>query len=299
MRIKVRKIDWRPADWLRDTAGLKADVKGVYIDILSLIYSDGRAIDTDDIRLFSMLGNNKTVIKRCINELITRNFIIENDGKLTNFRAESELKVVEKRIETSAENGKKGGRPSNESKQKQSLKKPDALQNGKLTSNYQLVTNNYNKDFNDFWEKYGKKVHKKKTLDLYLKARKKGISQDTLLQGIKILYQGIAEDKQNGFNRNPPSPYQWLKDERWQDEGKQVKSEISIKDPDAEWRANLKWYKDKNYWNSNWGSRPETGRCIAPKHLLEEFGFEPSNQTTEKKVKNISETKAQASINVK
>ena len=89
-----------------------------------------------------MLGNNKTVIKRCINELITRNFIVETDGKLTNFRAESELKVVEKRIETSVENGKKGGRPSNEVKQKQSLKKPDALKNGKLTSNDQLVTNN-------------------------------------------------------------------------------------------------------------------------------------------------------------
>jgi uncharacterized protein YdaU (DUF1376 family) len=298
MRIKVRKIDWRPADWLRDTAGLKADVKGVYIDILSLIYSDGRAIDTDDIRLFSMLGNNKTVIKRCINELITRNFIIENDGKLTNFRAENELKVVEKRIETSVENGKKGGRPSNEVKQKQSLKKPDALQNGKLTSNYQLTTNNYDKDFNDFWEKYGKKVHKKKTLDLYLKARKKGISQDTLLKGIQTLYLGIAEDKQNGFNRNPPSPYQWLKDERWEDEVKSETVILSNRDPHAMWRAWLKWYKEKKYWNSNWGAKPETGRCEAPKHLLREFGFEPSNQTTEKKVKDISKTKAQASTNV-
>jgi uncharacterized protein YdaU (DUF1376 family) len=298
MRIKVRKIDWRPADWLRDTAGLKADVKGVYIDILSLIYSDGRAIDKDDIRLFSMLGNNKTVIKRCINELITRNFIVETDGKLTNFRAENELKVVEKRIETSVENGKKGGRPNSEVKQKQLLKKPNTLKNVKLTSNYQLATNNYEEDFNEFWSKYDKKVHKKKTKDLYLKARKQGVTQEKLLQGIQTLYQGIAEDKQNGFNRNPPSPYQWLKDERWEDEGKQIKSEISIKDPDAEWRANLKWYKDKNYWNSNWGAKPETGRCDAPKHLLREFGFEPSHKTTKEKVKDISETKAQASTYV-
>ena len=299
-RIKVRKIDWRPADWLRDTAGLKADVKGVYIDILSLIYSDGRAIDKDDIRLFSMIGNNKTVIKRCIDELITRNFIVETDGKLTNFRAESELKVVEKRIETSVENGKKGGRPSNEVKQKQSLKKPDALKNGKLTSNDQLTTNNYDKDFNVFLQKYDKKVHRKKTKDLYFKARQNGITQDKLLQGIKILYQGIAEDKQNGFNRNPPSPYQWLKDERWSDEGKKERTlETKAPDPDAEWRRNLKWYKDKNYWNSAWGSRPETGRCEAPKHLLREFEFEPSNQTAKEKVKDISKTETQTPTDVK
>lgn len=290
MRIKVRKIDWRPADWLRDTAGLKADVKGVYIDILSLIYSDGRAIDKDDIRLFSMLGNNKTVIQRCIDELILRNFINEIDGKLTNFRAENELKVVEKRIESSVENGKKGGRPSTQSKQKQLLTKPNSLQNGKLTSNYQLPTNNYEEDFNVFWEKYDKKMHKKKTKDLYLKTRKQGVTQDNLLQGIKTLYQGIAEDKQNGFNRNPPSPYQWLKDERWEDEVKQVKSEILIKNPDAEWRKNLQWYRDKNYWNANWGAKPESGRCEAPSYLLEEFEFEINNKNSKKEIENISQT---------
>tara|TARA_R110000744_G_scaffold55347_2_gene117079 strand:+ start:2449 stop:3348 length:900 start_codon:yes stop_codon:yes gene_type:complete len=299
MRVKVRKIDWRPADWLRDTAGLKADVKGVYIDILSLIYSDGRSINKDDIRLYSLIGNNKTVIKRCINELIERNFIKEINGKLTNFRAENELKVVEKRIETSQENGKKGGRPSIKTNTNQTLTNPSSLENEKLTSNYQLLTINKQleeekkDEFNVFWKAYGKKVQKKKTEILFFKVIKEGTKLQTLLDGIKILQKGIEQDKIKGFQRSAPSPFQWLKDERWTDELTQETNTLALVDePDVKWRRNLDWYTEKGTWLSAWGDKPDSKFCECPKHILKEYGLDQSNKVAEKKVSSISEGEA-------
>jgi uncharacterized protein YdaU (DUF1376 family) len=296
---KIRRIDLSPSEFNDGTVGLKAEDIGVYIVILCRIADNSGAIDKYDYRVLHHFKNQNPKIKSIIDKLIKLEKLIEINGKITNNRIEYEIKQTQKRIENAQENGKKGGRPKKENIKNHTLNKPNGFLDKKLTTNDQLPTNNYNKDFNVFWEKYGKKVHKKKTLDLYLKARKKGISQDTLLKGIQTLYLGIAEDKQNGFNRNPPSPYQWLKDERWEDEVKSETVILSNRDPHAMWRAWLKWYKEKKYWNSNWGAKPETGRCEAPKHLLEEFGFEPSNKTAKEKGKNISQTKTQAPIDVK
>jgi uncharacterized protein YdaU (DUF1376 family) len=295
---KIRRIDLSPSEFNDGTVGLKAEDIGVYIVILCRIADNAGAIDKYDYRVLHHFKNQNPKIKKIIDKLIELEKLIEINGKVTNNRIEYEIKQTQKRIENAQENGKKGGRRKAEIVINHTLNKPNGLLNKKLTTNDQLLTNNYEEDFNVFWEKYDKKMHKKKTKDLYLKTRKLGVTQDNLLQGIKTLYQGIAEDKQNGFNRNPPSPYQWLKDERWEDEVKQVKSEILIKNPDAEWRKNLQWYRDKNYWNANWGAKPETERCEAPKHLLREFGFEPSSQISEKKVKNISKAKAQAPADV-
>ena len=300
MKMKVRYYQTNPTELLDGLASLESTAEvEAYVIVMNLIYATGGSILLDDVRLHRYCNQTKPKLKRTLLSLVNKRKLVMIGERITQERCEAEIKSIQERTEKRSKAGQKGGRPKTSFQLNQLHKKTNALSSEKLYNNHNSLNNIHNEDFNVFWQKYDKKINKKKTKDLYMKVRKQGVTQDNLLQGIKTLYQGIAEDKQNGFNRNPPSPYQWLKDERWEDEVKQVKSEILIKNPDAEWRKNLQWYRDKNYWNANWGAKPETERCEAPKHLLREFGFEICNKDTKKEIKNTSQTKTQTAINVK
>jgi hypothetical protein len=127
---RVRRIDFSPDEFLVGVAGMTAEKIGLYWVICSLIASAARPISRTDERLCSLVKIGKAARNRAIDELIASGKLTEIDGVLTNNRIETEVKAAQIRIEKAQENGKKGGRPSNEIN---AVAKPDGLISEKLS----------------------------------------------------------------------------------------------------------------------------------------------------------------------
>ena len=50
----------------------------------------------------------------------------------------------------------------------------------------------------------------------------------------------------------------------------------------CEWENRISWFSKKGYWSANWGSKPTTDKCEAPKDILEKYGYSKSNSNSEK-----------------
>ena len=50
----------------------------------------------------------------------------------------------------------------------------------------------------------------------------------------------------------------------------------------CEWENRISWFSKKGYWSANWGSKPTTDKCEAPKDILEKYGYSKSNPNPEK-----------------
>jgi hypothetical protein len=58
---------------------------------------------------------------------------------------------------------------------------------------------------------------------------------------------------------------------------------VSDKKPKmCEWENRVSWFSKKGYWSANWGSKPTTDKCEAPKDILEKYGYTKSNPNPEK-----------------
>jgi hypothetical protein len=140
MPSKVRRIDFYPDEYIAGIGcKMNAEAQGVYWMICALVSSHGGEIDNDPKHIGRLvcLGSSKT--RRIISELIESGKIIENGTKLSQKRAENEVKKALKRIEIAANNGRNGGRPPNKNN---NLKKASGLSGEKLTTNHQPPTTN-------------------------------------------------------------------------------------------------------------------------------------------------------------
>lgn len=108
---RLFRIDFYPQDWLVDTSRLPPDERGVYIQVVCLIYSRRGPIDYDTAWLAGLCGCSSRMVKSLVDRLVDKNFLQIIDGnKITQKRAEKELNSLRKLRENSA----KGGRTSRE-----------------------------------------------------------------------------------------------------------------------------------------------------------------------------------------
>lgn len=102
---KVRRIDFSPDEWLQGTRRLDNATRGLYITACALIYSIGRPIDREELRIACRDHGN--AFNRQIVRLISLGKLEETDGKLMNKRCGIELEKAEIRSENASESAAK------------------------------------------------------------------------------------------------------------------------------------------------------------------------------------------------
>jgi len=142
MADKVRRVDYSPDEYISGVGGvLSAAEQGVYWMVCSLIMSEGHPIENDERRVAGLCRMRPAEARRTIDRLIERGKIdLTEAGELAQKRAQSEVEKSAKRIQIAIENGSKGGRPKPKDKEKQQIEEPTGLSSAKLTTNYQLPT---------------------------------------------------------------------------------------------------------------------------------------------------------------
>ncbi len=76
--MKARKVDFYAADWLSGTRGLTPEQRGIYIDIIALIYIKGGPIENDDTYLKRNLAVSKRKARSVITSLVASGTNQEN-----------------------------------------------------------------------------------------------------------------------------------------------------------------------------------------------------------------------------
>lgn len=109
--VKVRRIDFNPADFLTGTAGLTPEETGIYWKVCCLIYLKSAAIDDDEDWIRKAIACDVRTWRRLRQSLIDKGKLILDAGKLTNPRCQTEINAATHRIKTARENGDRGGRP--------------------------------------------------------------------------------------------------------------------------------------------------------------------------------------------
>lgn len=132
---RLFRIDFYPQDWLVDTSRLPPDERGVFIQVVCLIYSRRGPIDYDTAWLAGLCGCSTRMVKSLVDKLVDKSFLQIVDGnKITQKRAEKELNSLRTRHENSAKGGRTSRElPANLSRKHHELK-GEVNENNSLTS---------------------------------------------------------------------------------------------------------------------------------------------------------------------
>lgn len=98
MTKKPPPLDWYkcyPADWLKDTRDLTPEQRGIYRDIVDMIYLTGGAIPDNPKRIAYALCVHPWVWKRVRGVLLAQGFLFITGGKLHQKRAQKVLREQE------------------------------------------------------------------------------------------------------------------------------------------------------------------------------------------------------------
>ena len=104
---KIFRFDCYPHDWLLDTSRLKPEDRGIYVQIVMLIYARGGQIDNDPKWISGSCNCSTRLVAASISRLVQMDFIQLSDGKLTQRRAQRELNAKRAQIESGASGGRK------------------------------------------------------------------------------------------------------------------------------------------------------------------------------------------------
>jgi uncharacterized protein YdaU (DUF1376 family) len=110
---KIFRFDCYPHDWLLDTSRLTPEDRGIYVQIVMLIYARGGQIDNDAKWIAGSCNCSTRLVAASISRLVQMDFIQLSDGIITQKRAGRELNNKRAQIEK----GVNGGRKSVETKQ--------------------------------------------------------------------------------------------------------------------------------------------------------------------------------------
>lgn len=127
---RLFRIDFYPQDWLIDTARLAPDERGVFIQIVMMIYANRGPIPNDEKHLANLCGCSSRLVRSLVATLEQKGFVQISDGKIGQKRAENELNIKRNHLENSS----KGGRTSAKTARKSSENEDDTNENSHLVS---------------------------------------------------------------------------------------------------------------------------------------------------------------------
>ncbi|TXH43378.1 MAG: DUF1376 domain-containing protein [Desulfurellales bacterium] len=103
---RLFRIDFYPQDWLIDTAQLTPDQRGIFIQIVCLIYANRGPIKNDPNWIGRASNCSTRMAKTLIDQLAEAGFVRISDGKIGQKRAENELKTKRTHLERSSNGGR-------------------------------------------------------------------------------------------------------------------------------------------------------------------------------------------------
>lgn len=283
MSSKVRRIDYFPDEYIAGVVGvLNGLEQGVYWLFCTLIMSKGGCIDRDDRRFATMLMMRPSEVRKVVNRLIELGKITaSSDGKLGQKRAQSEVEVAAKRIQTASENGSKGGRPAQKHEQNHQAVEPEGFFSEKLTPtiNHQLSTkkDTDSVEFDAFWGAFPKRDGSNPRSPAEVAYRREvanGADPADILAGARAYASAQKREHGGAKSRYTAQAATWLNQKRWRDElpanghtatGKTFKDFTEI-----EWSSWLDYCRPRGEWAKWLGPPPFAPDCKAPPHLLKE-----------------------------
>ena len=228
-------IKFYPSDFLGGTSGLSPAERGCYVTLLCLIYEADGPIERDDTRLSRRCGAPKAAFTRILEALIAEGKITETDGMLSNNRAEKAIvdrtnrtqsgtHAANQRWTAQAEKSQQKQRPNDATAMRgqcaevcQPEPEPE-LDIRKRDTNVSLVQNVPDR-FDEFWQRYPRKIGKGAAHKAYAKATRKADHDDLMFGLSQQLPAMQAKDQQY-----IPHAATWLNAERWSDEPEQPDS---------------------------------------------------------------------------
>lgn len=204
------------SDFLVGVSDLTMEERGQYITLIALQHQKGH-----------LSKRNIDLSVPNVSEFVLAKFQIDENGCYYNERTEEEIKKREKYITAQRTNGAKGGRPKNPNKTRGLEKenpraKPSENENRIINSNilnFTKCNNNdidsiYNKTFEEFWEKYPRKVAKKYAFDCYMRLEMTEELHQMMLSALEKQRRSKAWEN----SKYIPHPSTWLNQHRWEDE---------------------------------------------------------------------------------
>ncbi|HEX3747613.1 MAG TPA: DUF1376 domain-containing protein [Bryobacteraceae bacterium] len=104
---KIFRFDCYPHDWLLDTSRLTPEDRGIYVQIVMLIYARGGHIDNDPKWISGSCNCSSRLVSASISRLVEMDFIQLSAGKITQKRVQRELNTKRAQIESGANGGRK------------------------------------------------------------------------------------------------------------------------------------------------------------------------------------------------
>ncbi len=118
---RLFRIDFYPQDWLIDTARLTPEERGIYIQIVMMIYANRGPIPNDEKHLANLCGCSTRLVRSIVNALAGKGFVQLSDGKIGQKRAENELNLKRTHLERSSNGGRTSAENKRESKKNSNL----------------------------------------------------------------------------------------------------------------------------------------------------------------------------------
>ncbi len=104
---RLFRIDFYPQDWIIDTSRLSLEERGIYVQIICLIYANRGEIENDPAWIAGTSGCSPRKAASLIQDLAAKNFLQLKGSKITQKRCENELETKREHLESSARGGRK------------------------------------------------------------------------------------------------------------------------------------------------------------------------------------------------
>ncbi len=233
----VARFDCYPSDLLNGLIGLTSDQIAVYVVILLLQYDRGEAVRIDgrEHELAIRSGLTRGRLTKAVAELARMGKLQQRDGLVWNGRAEEELSKIRARILRNAENSAKGGhstrlkfeafrneindgdRPVGQPVGQPSLGSnsppPPPLPLEDKSPSETRPKIDFQAGFEDrFWPLYPNKVGRRKALESWIAARRRGADVEAIIEGLRRYLSCKPPD------RPWLNPTTFLNQERFNDE---------------------------------------------------------------------------------
>lgn len=127
-------VDFYAKDFMIDTQRMNLEQRGAYIQIMCAILHHQGPVDNDPQWLGNLCNCSTRKMKSLIDDLVSGGFIIEEDGKLSQKRAISELEKAQKRRENSVKNAGKSHEKTAKIPRKSAEKIPKSNKNNNIDS---------------------------------------------------------------------------------------------------------------------------------------------------------------------
>ncbi len=107
MTNRIFRVDVYPQDWLIDTSKLTPDVRGNFVQIVMLIYAQGRPILNDPKWISGVCGCSPRLVRSHVDKLVKDGFLsLTPDGLIDQKRASKELETKRKNLELASNAGR-------------------------------------------------------------------------------------------------------------------------------------------------------------------------------------------------